>query len=96
MLEYTWDPLKEADNIRRRGIGFLEAQSVLLDRRAVTMFDDEHSLQERRYGTIGYSFRDRILVLVSSENGHPPRIISARRATKRERDEYERRRRRAS
>jgi hypothetical protein len=94
VYRYTWDPAKEADNIRERGISFPEAESVLLSRLTWTVFDEAHSLAEPRYRSIGYSALGRILVVVSSENGFPPRIISARRATKRERDDYQRRRRR--
>ena len=92
MLEYTWDSDKEKENVRRRGIGFDEAKSVLRGYLSFTWFDELHSAEEPRFKTIGYSYLDRILVVVTSEDGVQPRIISAWRASKRERDAYQRRR----
>ena len=92
MLEYTWDSDKEKENVRRRGIGFDEAKSVLRGYLSLTWFDELHSAEEPRFKTIGYSYLDRILVVVTSEDGVQPRIISAWRASKRERDAYQRRR----
>jgi uncharacterized DUF497 family protein len=76
VVEYTWDSDKEMENVRKRGI----------------WFDELHSAEELRFKTIGYSDLGRILVVVTSEDGVRPRIISAWRASKRERDAYQRRR----
>ena len=92
VLEYTWDSDKEKENVRRRGIGFDEAKSVLRGYVSLTWFGELHSAEEPRFKTIGYSYLDRILVVVTSEDGVQPRIISAWRASKRERDAYQRRR----
>ncbi len=92
VLKYAWDSDKEAINVRKRGIDFLEARTVLQRRLTVTWFDEAHSLDEPRFKTIGYSALGRLLVVVTSDDGVQPRIISAWRATKRERDAYERRR----
>ena len=92
MVEYTWDPDKEMENVRRRGISFAEAKTVLRGHLAITWFDELHSAKELRFKTIGYSDLGRILVVVTSEDGVRPRIISAWRASKRERDAYQRRR----
>ena len=92
---YEWDPVKALYNELRRGISFDEAETVFLDRWRLMMPDDRHSTdKEARMITIGWSGRGRLLgVITSWEDGRRPRIISARRATKRERDEYVRRRR---
>ena len=92
MIEYTWDLDKEAENVRARGIDFLEARSALRGRFAVTWFDEAHSEDEPRFKTIGYSALGRLLIVVTSDDGVQPRIITAWRATKRERNAYERRR----
>ena len=90
MFEYTWDPAKEIENVRKRGIGFDEARTVLRGYLSFTWFDELHSDEEPRFKTIGYSDLGRILVVVTSEDGVQPRIISAWRASKRERDAYQR------
>ena len=92
VLKYAWDSDKEAINVRKHGIDFLEARTVLQRRLTVTWFDETDSLDEPRFKTIGYSALGRLLVVVTSDDGVQPRIISAWRATKRERDAYERRR----
>ena len=92
MVDYIWDPDKEAENVRRRGISFAEAKTVLRGHLKFTWFDEAHSADELRFKTIGYSDLGRVLVVVTSEDGVQPRIISARRASKRERNAYDRRR----
>jgi len=86
----TWDPEKERINIRRRGISFLEAETAVEHPLASTLPDLEHSAFEERYRTIGWSSLGRLLVVVTSEGGPRPRIISAWHATKRDRRAYER------
>jgi uncharacterized DUF497 family protein len=89
---FVWDPAKEAANIRSHSVGFVEAASVFEDRSRLEQFDEDHSGGESRYVTVGWSSRGRLLVVITSERDpESPRIISARRATKRERDEYTRR-----
>jgi uncharacterized DUF497 family protein len=90
--KYEWDPDKNATNILKHGVSFLEAESVLDSELSRVMVDAEHSDLEVRFLTIGWSNLGRLLLVVTSEDGPRPRIISARRATKRERDEYTRRR----
>jgi uncharacterized DUF497 family protein len=92
VVEYTWDSDKEMENVRKRGILFDEARTVLRGHLRFTWFDELHSAEEPRFKTIGYSDLGRILVVVTSEDGVRPRIISAWRASKRERDAYQRRR----
>jgi uncharacterized DUF497 family protein len=90
--KYDWDHDKNAINILKHGVSFLEAESVLDSEHSRVMFDAEHSDLEVRFLTIGWSNLGRLLLVVTSEDGPRPRIISARRASKRERDEYTRRR----
>jgi len=90
VVEYTWDPDKNDANIRRRGIDLDEARSVHFDDWRIEIPDDLHLDDEPRTLTIGLSGRNRCLVVVTSyRNVQLPRIISARRASKRERNAYE-------
>lgn len=89
MREYDRDPAKEAENLRRHGVHFHDAIVALLDPFAVGWFDEDHSIDERRFVTVGRDLRGRLLAVVTSESRARSRIISARRATKRERDAYE-------
>ena len=89
MIEYGRDPAKEAENIQRHGVSFDDGIVALRDRFAVEWFDDSHSTEEPRFLTIGRDLRGRFLAVVTSEKWPMPRIISARRATKRERNAYE-------
>jgi uncharacterized DUF497 family protein len=88
---YTWNPDKARANLRKHGVSFEEAESVLRSPLTSTVDDDVHSGFERRLRVVGYSVMGRLVVVITSEGRHWRRIISARRATKRERDAYERR-----
>lgn len=90
--EYDWDPDKERRNIRRHGIEFEEAKTVVDSPFSLDSRDEEHPGPDERWRVVGWSSRDRILLVVVSVGGQHPRIISARRATKRERDAFHRRR----
>ena len=93
MPRYTWDPTKEAANFHKHGVWFDEAESVFRDRGRREMPDRFHSHDEPRQRTLGWSNLARLLVVITSERDPLlPRIISARRATKREHDDYARRR----
>ena len=89
MIEFDWDPDKEAENARRRGIDFYDAMAALRDPFAIGWFDEEHSIAEPRFVTIGRDLRSRFLAVVTSDGWPKPRIISARRATKRERHAFD-------
>ncbi len=82
-----WDPRKAAGNLRKHGVGFMDAAGVLYDERAVTIPDDSGG--EHRWVTIGADAMGRVLVVVYAWRAGRPRIISARRATPRERRQYE-------
>lgn len=88
-MEFEWDPRKSAANLRKHGVAFSDAVTVLSsDDRAITLFDEAVG-DEERYVTIGSDALSRVLVVVYTIRGKRVRIISARRANKRERREYE-------
>lgn len=93
--EVTWDALKAEANIAKHGVTFAEAATVLLDPLALTVFDDEHSQEEDRWFTLGTSSDGKLLAVAHTfqeQSDSVPataRIISARLATRREREQYE-------
>ena len=86
MIRFEWDQSKATANLRKHGVSFEEAQSVFYDEFAVQFFDDEHSVSEERFILLGMSSGARLLIICHCERdlGNLVRIISARRATKRE------------
>ena len=88
-MEFEWDPEKAAANVRRRRVSFNEAATVLGDPLSTTFPDETHSEGEMRFVTVGVSQRGRLLVVAHTERNDTIRIISARRATRREREFYE-------
>jgi uncharacterized DUF497 family protein len=84
-----WDDRKAAANLRKHGVSFSEAVTVLEHVLGVTYRDVDHSLDESRYLTIGPSSGGRILVVAHTEREEAIRLISARHATRRERRHYE-------
>lgn len=93
---FDWDPTKEQSNRFRHGVSFRQAMSVFSDAHAVTVYDTNHSDQEDRWVTIGQTANGLLLVLVHTHHRINSqkvliRIISARRATRRERRNYEER-----
>ena len=88
-MVFKWDPRKAAANLKKHGIDFHEAATVLNDTLSTTFPDPDHSSFEPRFVTVGMSSRGRILVVTHTEDGDPVRIISARRATRHERRFYE-------
>jgi hypothetical protein len=83
---FQWDPEKERRNQSKHGVSFTEAVTVLEDEYASTIEDDHPT--ERRFITMGMAETGRILVVVYSYRGEAIRIISARLATPRERNQY--------
>ena len=88
-MEFEWDPEKAAANVRRRRVSFNEAATVLEDPLSTTFPNEAHSEDEMRFVTVGVSQRGRLLVVAHTERNDTIRIISARRATRREREFYE-------
>ena len=77
-IHVTRDPQKAAQNVKRHGVSFEEAEEVLRDPLSNTIEDNDHSeLGEQRCKTIGHSTRGRLLVVIHEEHEHAIRIISA-------------------
>lgn len=86
-MGFEWDPKKADINLKKHGIDFADAVTVLDDYNAVTIDDPDH--EEERFITIGMDAFGRILVVVYTWRGDDIRIISARKATKHECKQYE-------
>lgn len=86
---FEWDPLKAGVNASKHGVTFDEATTVFGDPQAMLMADPDHSDQEMRYLLLGLSTRHRLLVVAFVDRPPRTRLISARRATRHERSEYE-------
>lgn len=90
-IRFTWDKKKAEDNRKKHGITFEEAKTVFYDENARLMHDPEHSEMEERFLILGLSNNSRLLLVVHcyKEVEEVIRIISARKATKNERKQYE-------
>lgn len=88
VVSYEWDTRKSQINFAKHGIDFSEAVAALEDDLALTIRDPDAS-REERYVTLGMDARGRHLVVVFTWRQDRIRIISARRATRRERHRYE-------
>jgi len=86
---YEWDPEKAEANLRKHGVSFEEAATVFLDPLAVTYPDPDHSDEEDREITIGHSGKQRVLFVSHCQRGDRIRLLSARKATQRERKGHE-------
>ena len=89
-ISFIWDQQKDTENRRKHKISFKEAQTVFTDPNARMIFDPDHSDQEDRFVILGISSALRLLVVCHcySENDMVIRIISARKATKQEQNQY--------
>ncbi len=88
-LEFEWDDEKAASNQKKHRVTFEEAATVFADPLAAIFDDEAHSEEEQREIIIGHSAEDRLLLVCFTERAGAIRIISARRATKREHRDYE-------
>jgi uncharacterized DUF497 family protein len=88
--DFEWDADKAVANAAKHGVTFEEASTIFLDLDYLLVRD---ALAPERFVAIGMSGGARILFVVHCESGEKVRIISARRATRGERESYERRRR---
>jgi uncharacterized protein len=89
-LEFEWDPLKAEANAHKHGISFDEAETAFYDEYARLIPDPDHSIGEARFLLLGVSEMSRLLTVVHlyRESDRRIRIISARRATKLEYQQY--------
>ncbi|MCA9758072.1 MAG: BrnT family toxin [Candidatus Eisenbacteria bacterium] len=90
-IRFEWDPRKARQNERKHGVGFAEAETVFVDEKALFMADPEHSEDEDRFVLLGLSAFLRILLVCHCyrESDEVVRIISARKATRSERAQYQ-------
>ena len=94
IYDFEWDPRKARSNRTKHGIGFEVAASIFDDKRQISIIDDGHGRAEERWLTLGRASDGKILVVVHTFHEPIPgeviiRIISARPATRREREQYE-------
>lgn len=87
-MRFQYDPAKAAANLRKHGVLFGDAEGVLNDPLALTI-EDPDARGERRYVVIGLGSAGELLVVIYTERGGEFRLISARRATRKERKAYE-------
>lgn len=93
-IDVTWDAAKAQLNIAKHGVTFAQAATVLVDPLALTVFDAVHSKYEERWFTLGVASDGKLLAVAHTYQPTGPasvqvRIISARAATRREREQYE-------
>ena len=88
-MEFEWDEDKAAANLSKHGVSFDEAKAVFDDPLYVDFFDPDHSYDEERYIIMGQSRERRLLIVSYMEREHLIRLISAREATRGEREAYE-------
>ncbi len=90
-MRFEWDEDKNLRNFDKHHIWFEEAQTIWADNKAVEFFDPEHSADEDRFIRIGHSSKPHLLIVAFCEklDGKIVRIISARKATKKEARQYE-------
>ncbi|HEX2829462.1 MAG TPA: BrnT family toxin [Burkholderiales bacterium] len=91
---FEWDPTKAAENVAKHQVAFEIAATVLRDPLALTIFDSEHSEVEERWASVGRAEDGRLLVVIhtfeeTSAVSATVRVVSAREATQRERENYE-------
>lgn len=88
-MKFEWDASKAAANQKKHTVSFEEAKTVFDNPLAVIFTDEAHSTDEFREIIIGHSQRNRLLLVAFTERDDSIRIISARPATRQEREDYE-------
>ena len=88
-MEFEWDESKATANLKKHGVSFNEAETVFDNVLAVIFDDEAHSDGEKREIIVGHSRNNRLLLISFTERSNIIRIISARLATRREREDYE-------
>jgi uncharacterized protein len=88
-IKFEWDKRKARQNQQKHQVDFTEASTVFADTLSITIPDPDHSEDEERWVTLGLSNRQRLLVVVHTEEKETIRIISARTADRLERRKYE-------
>jgi uncharacterized DUF497 family protein len=87
-VDYEWDARKARLNVEKHGVDFADAVGAFEDELALTT-EDVGTRAEKRFATVGMDFLGRLIVVVYTWRGEGIRLISARKATRRERRQYE-------
>ena len=89
-IRFSWDARKARQNVKSHKLSFEEASTVFYDDKAVEFFDPDHSIKEDRFLMLGVSWRLRVVVVCYClrKKGSEIRIISARKAAKKEEKVY--------
>lgn len=87
--EFEWDDEKAKRNLKKHGVSFEEAATIFNDPVVATISDPDHSSDEERYVSIGKSIIARLLTVVHTFRSARIRLISARKATQLEKNQYE-------
>ncbi len=88
-MEFEWDPAKDRQNQANHGVSFEEASTVFGDPFALTITDPDHSWDEDRFLTTGYSNHERLVIVAHTDRDERIRPITARDVTPAERHVYE-------
>lgn len=91
---FEWDPYKAKQNLQKHKVTFERAAEMFLDPLAISIYDEEHSSDEDRWITIGKDHTNNVLVVIHTFHGENTdnckiRVISVRKATKKEIKQYE-------
>ena len=86
-MEFDFDPAKARSNIRKHGVSFAHAEQALRDELAVTV-EDPDAVGEQRFVTLGMDALGRVLVVVHTQREERTRVISARKASRGESEQY--------
>ncbi|MGB3494383.1 MAG: BrnT family toxin [Elainellaceae cyanobacterium] len=88
-MEFEWDQSKANANLKKHGVSFEEAKTIFANPLAVIFDDEAHSVFEQREIIMGHSWQNRLLLVAFTQRSSSVRIISARLATHKEREDYE-------
>lgn len=86
-MEFEFDPVKARSNLRKHGVSFAHAEQALRDEKAFTV-EDPDAAGEQRFITLGMDALGRVLVVVQTQRGERTRVISARKASPGESEQY--------
>jgi len=86
-MEFEFDPVKARSNLRKHGVSFSHAEQALRDGMALTV-EDPDAIEEQRFLTLGMDALGRILVVVHTQREERTRVISARKASRGEAEQY--------
>jgi len=89
MIQFEWDPVKAETNLRKHSVAFKEAATVFRDPLSITVYNPDHSNDEDRFITFGFSAAGRLLMVAHTDRKGRIRVISARELSRAEQTAYE-------